>query len=360
MRVRALATSLVLLGSAFLVPGTAEAAPQTHKDERIGYQIRVPKRWTQIPIQTDEQWIVAKYVPNKTDHYTDETIGFTFEHKQHLRVIAFIDELIDRQEAPEKEEEEEEGEEGEKHEGGDDETSSDPTIRLGKVYHDYLEYLKATFREGFYVSEEGEEKLGGRLVKQLTIKIDKAASAGDRLLLVWVYETEIGHVAVEFEVLEDERKKAKSTMAKTFKSFKEIKRTQPLAIRSAESTFFSLFEWGALDAADRAARRKRMEDKDWAQMTQDLPDGWTAQEIKNVCVLNRADEKYAKQLVSNIHAVRAWLEDMFPEVGAGEYARLPILRICKDRAERDSSAFFCCSAACDCRRCSSALSRAST
>ena len=58
---------VVLLLSAFLFVAPETASAQTHKDERIGYQIKAPKRWTQIPLKSDEQWIVAKFMCDKVD-----------------------------------------------------------------------------------------------------------------------------------------------------------------------------------------------------------------------------------------------------------------------------------------------------
>jgi len=66
-----------------------------HEDKKLGFKINSPKKWTQIPIQNDEQWIVGRFQSDKSNHYTDKTLGYTYDHKPELTMIAFTGESIE-------------------------------------------------------------------------------------------------------------------------------------------------------------------------------------------------------------------------------------------------------------------------
>jgi hypothetical protein len=323
---RVLALLLVLGSFAFVA---TPVAAQTHKDERLGFQIRVPKKWTQIPMQSREQWVVAKFASDKIDYYTRTDLGYTLEHTPTIRIVAFIDQFINAQDLYEDDDDEESEEK--KEEEGKDQSKSAP--KLDRVYRDYAEFMKENFDGGYYVTEETATKVGKIPVEVLTIRAEDDSGSNHRLLMTWIYELDYGKVAVEFELLEDTYEKKKSTIEKTLKSFKEIERTIPLAQIHDDSNVLSLWELDELEPAERAERKKAAQAQVWEAAKRNLPDGWTSMTIDDVRVLTRYDEKHAKTVVLQIQAVMAWLEDTFPEIGPEEYVRIPIIRICKDYDE---------------------------
>jgi hypothetical protein len=79
--------------------------------------------------------------------------------------------------------------------------------------------------------------------------------------------------------------------------------------------------------------RKQTEQVHHEKAKKGLPEGWKVKEMGRFLVLNHADDKYAKKLVTQAEAIWDWLDKTFPYVGEGEYVRRPIIRICKDRDE---------------------------
>ncbi len=310
---------------------------QVHKDERIGYQIKLPKKWTQIPLQFDEQWIVANFVAPSPDYYTDSDSGYTRQHKSTLRVIAFVDEFINSGVVVDKDEDKKDGDEDDDDDDGDDEGSSG--IRFFNIYRDYKEFLKSTYGQGYFIESESAEEEGGRSVEKLEIRVEDSSGSGHKLIHTWIYATDIGKVAVEFEVLEDADKKLKSTVSKTFRSFEVIPRTKALTLSNGASEFISYFELRRLTVSERNEKKQAMLEQRWERMKAEVIEGWEAYELDGVKILTRHDEKHAQAVVDNILAVMEWLDDTFPFIGPEEHVRLPIVRICEDREEESRFTF---------------------
>ena len=305
--------------------GAAPSSAQTHKDERVGFQIKPPKKWTQIPMQSEEEWIVAKFVSNKTDFYTAADSGYTYKHVATLRVIAFIDELIEQAEDANFDEDEDDEDEDEEEDAGSS------SLRIAKVYHDYEEYLNDDFSGGFFVDKESPREQAGFNVRCMEIRAENSSGSGHRLLHTWIFETEIGKIAVEFEVLEDAYKKKKSLIDKTLKSFKPIPRTEALARTTAlGSEIVSRSEVMKLSLSERTERKRALHAQKWERLQTDLVKGWEPYEIDEIKILTRHDVKHAKSVANDINAVMGWLDETFPFIGPDEYVTPPFVRICKD------------------------------
>src|SRR5262245_58508068 len=78
--------------AALLVLLPCAAAPQgVHKDERLGFKLKVPRGWQEIPLRSEERWIVGRYRAPKAETTVDPTSGATLEHNPELQIIAFLD-----------------------------------------------------------------------------------------------------------------------------------------------------------------------------------------------------------------------------------------------------------------------------
>lgn len=330
--------------AAFLTPALAPPlAAQDYRDERLGFELRVPRGWSRIPLMTDEDWVVARFDSEKKDFWTDADSGYTYTHTPSLRVIAFIDALIAKaKEVPEEEGGKADEAEGEEPESEDDPGTTTGTVHVRTIYRDYLDYLRRTTRgsgQGFYVAEDEESTRSGLPVRELDIRFERPTGTGNRRVITWIFDTDIADIAVEFDVLEDEYKKYRNDIQRTLSSYEPVERTQDLGLGDTGLILFLDLE--GLPPEARAERRQQAEERSWRRMTMSMPEGWDATEIDGVKVLHHGDPKYAKEVVERIHAVRDWLDETFPEVGRDEYVRMPVVRICKDgdeeRAFRRSS-----------------------
>ena len=336
--------SLILLATLGLI--SAPVSAQLHKDERLGYAIRVPKKWKQMPLSTGEQWVYARFESNRTDTWNDDTMGWSRRHVASLRVIGFVDEFINGgKQGPKADKEGEEAEEPEEEEeDDDDEGSSTEIVYLSSIYQNYDEFLKENFRGGYYISQDSEIVKKGVPVRKLELRAEESGENGHRLVHTWIYTTDIGKIAVEFEVLESAYKKNKPSFDKTFNSFQIIPRTKKLTLANTFGEFLSSRRLREMTPEERANQKREMANKSWKKITEDLMDGWAAMEIDEFKVLTRHDKKHAKDVVEHMQGVCDWLEATFPNVGRGEYVRQPIIRICKDWQEelsfrRNSSTF---------------------
>jgi len=293
----------------------ASAAPlAAHEDPRIGFSFKEPHDWTEIPQQQNEIWVVAQYLSDKKYFYTDPDLGWTFSHQPTLEVIAFLDEVINRKDV-------------EKDEGDESEVK----VRLIEPYHDYKDFLKRTYTGGgYYFDVEDVVEQNGKQVEVYEIKVEKHSRTGPKRIVTWVFPIKAGKVAVQIEVLEDEYDKLTPLIRKVMKSFEEIERTEDFDLSDRTADYISISSLWELDPEQRKIRRQEMERTAWENVTANLPEGWEAMEVDHVNVVTRGDKKHAKEVVDHVHAIQGWLEGMFPDYGAGEYVRMPIVRICKD------------------------------
>ena len=91
--------ALALFATAGLA-ANAPAAPQSrgvHTDNRYGFKIKPPRDWQEVPVQANEQWLVAKYLSEKKYFWTDKDRGWSYEHQPELMVIAFVDEATKKE-----------------------------------------------------------------------------------------------------------------------------------------------------------------------------------------------------------------------------------------------------------------------
>ncbi len=312
---------LALLAAALATPALAQKG--VHKDPRIGFELKPPKDWVQVPLEAGEEWLVAKYQSDREDQIYDKSTGATWTMKPRLVVVAFLDAVIRRADVQTDEDE------GEKKE---------VRVRVGPVFQDYPQYAefyyKTNYGAGYYEAEVEEATSNGLPVRCLELRCETTGGQALRAV-AWVFETDLGKVAVQLECFEDKFDRYEKDFLKVVKSFRAVERTASLDLDGATGNFISLVALGDLSPQDRRQRRQEQERQEWSKMTAAAPAGWKASDVDGVHVLNHSDERHAAKVVELIKATRAWLEDTFPQVGPDEYARMPIVRICANRDERN-------------------------
>jgi hypothetical protein len=312
---------------ALVVCTAASSAQDVHKDERLGFKLKVPRGWELIPLRSDERWIVGRYRSPKAETTVDPTTGYSLRHNPELQIVA----LLHRKATPRKPDAEPKAE-------GDTGTAPKPDVKKfeEKFYRNYPEYMKETYGRGHFIEKEESGTYAGLPVTKIEIKAERDVYEAEMRVFAWVFETELADIAVQVEIMADAQKELRSTIDGVMKSFAVIPITKPLESGTTEASFLSSLELSKLSPADRKEKKLEYQRLEWERMTKDLPPGWTSSEIDGVCVVSHVDPGYGKKVVEQINAIYAWLELTFPEVGKFEHARPPIVRICADGEEESS------------------------
>lgn len=306
-------------------PGAGLESGSTHSNARFGFAFKPPRGWENIALKTDEAWLAAKYLSDKTYFWTDPDTKWTSEHKPELMVIAFIKENMKREK-----QETEETEDG----------VTTKTITINNPYKDYEDFLDRTYSGGgFYVDEKEEEKLGDVDVTKYTIKVDKLSRNGPKRITTWIYHAPDIDFAMQIEVLEGEYKKLKRTVDSALGSFALIPRTEgdlPTSGKTEDGIWITIREMDEGPPADR--RTKRMESQKQLQerAIRQLPSDWEHYDVDGILVLSHTDQKYALRVGKHAKLFLKWLDDTFPYIGKGEYVRQPIVRVCGSEEEERS------------------------
>ncbi len=304
---------------AVCIAAPAIAQKGLYEDKQRGFKLRVPDKWTTVPVQIDEKWIVAKFLCNRSYETKSRDYSDYGEHKPFLQVIWFSDEARKLRIAEEK--------------------RGDTTyIAKNAPYRDYKDYLKRNLSEGYFFDKEEEtEELGAKCWKY-QVKIEKGASM-KRRLATWMFRTDDGELAVEMEVLEDHYEKLEPMIMSTLKSFRLIEKQAsdaaavtggPGGSATTELMWKSDREqWRKLSVTERQNRRKQIEEARMAQVQKDIPEGWSVKRTKHYLVLSHGDSKFTNRLVDAAEAFRLWLEKQFDSV-SDEYVMQGVIRVCAD------------------------------
>lgn len=307
---------LVLLALLASVVASSSSSAQLYKDERLGFSLRIPKDYEQVPTKSSEEYVVAHFVSKKETFLIDKSDGFSWVHRPDIQVIAFLDAVINRPQIEE------------------DEDDAEKKVRVIDPYRDYKDFMNRTYPGGFFFDIEEEDEHKGLPVKCYEIKVEsKTGGTAPKRLLTWVFRTELGEIAVQCESLVSEFDKFQSEFKKLIRSFTEIERTEELDLEAFTGGFISLADLDELTPDQRRLQRIELERRAWERATRDLPDGWETYEMDGVMCMTRADKGYSKKVIESVFAVTDFLEETFPDVGKGEYTRTPMLRICKDDEE---------------------------
>jgi len=324
-----------LLSSAATPAPVVMAGPQGsgswHENPRFGFKFRPPKKWSEIPLKRGEQWMVAKYMSDKTYFYTDKDDGWTWEHRPELIVVAFVDAVVNKKRAEEKVDTD-----------GDGRTDA-TFVADAAPYRDYEDFLDRTYTGGgFYIDDKDVEEAQGARVTKYSIKVEKLALTGPKRITTWVYHSPEVDFAAQVEVLEDEYSKLERLVEGALKSFQFIEREGELPTGSGDTWsdlgFITIEEMAAGTPEDRRKARLESEKREHEEAIAGLAEGWEHEMVGDVLVLHHDELDHARRVAEHLSAFREWLEDTFEHVGKDEYVRKPILRMCKDFEEENSFA----------------------
>ena len=143
-----------------------------HQDPRFGFKFLPPKGWTRIPLKVDENWLVAKYLSDKTYIWNDKEIGWSNEHKPELMVIAFVEEAIKK--AKEKQDEPIDG-----RQGGRPALSRTPQGLRGLP--------RSHVPGGGFTFPRGRKASRTDVPTKYEIKVEKLVRDGPKRLMTWIY-----------------------------------------------------------------------------------------------------------------------------------------------------------------------------
>jgi hypothetical protein len=318
-----------LLSSRFVIASffalallSAAARAGEYQDDRLGFKIQIPREWAPIAQKVDERWIVAKYLSNKNTFYTDETHGYTVDHKPEMQIIAFVKEAVQQERTVLRQTI---GKDGEKKIKAD----------IDVHYKDYKDFMAKRYTGGgYFVDSEKEIQVGDIPVTHVEFKVERMSREGPKRILTWVYHLPDVDVAVQFECLENAYSKLADDFERSLRSFKVTPRSGgKLFEASTPGRKLSLLDLEEMSVEERKTHRLAMERAAHEKASAAPPEGWTAKKIGRFLVINHVDDKYAKVVAEQAECVWQWLDENFAFFGQNEYVRAPILRICKDLDE---------------------------
>ncbi len=309
-----------------VLAGGLQAMPQSsgfHTNSRFGFKLKPPAEWEEIPVQAQEEWLVAKYLSKRKYFWTESGGGWTYEHQPELMVIAFVEEVTKK-----------EGNKVSKIDG-----KQRITFKYDNPYRDYEDYLDRTYAGGgFYISKRDRGKVGDIEVTKLEIKVEKLARGGPKRITTWVYHGPGVDFAVQIEVLENHLKKLKRTVSGVHRSFKLIERTEGAlpTEAGARGSWIAVFDMDKGTPEERRRTRQESEAQHRGKALAKLPDDWTAKQMGRVFVISHVEKKYSDRIAAQSNAILDWLDKTFAFIGPDEYVRYPIIRICRDDEEERS------------------------
>ncbi len=315
---------LGLLLMVLLTPSLrAQSQTQTFKkgvftDEELGFKLRPPVKWRQIPTKPKEQWIVGMFQSDK-EYFSKEGASGRFL----MRIIMF-------DKSPKK-----------KKTRVKDNSDKDASYTIfgnrSLRYRNYREYVKQTLGGGgFFFTEEKElekTEVPGMLYE---VKVEKGAYV-ERRLLAWEFRRGDISFAVEFDIFEEDYKGLKKTMEKTLKTFKLLEVEDPSAAENLmgkgyEIRITDIDKWRKMPLDERHERRKADEARQHELLRSKLPKDWEVTETEHFLVISHADKKFTKKIVDIGDACWAYLEKRYGKL-SDEYIRKSIIRICADYEE---------------------------
>ena len=318
------------LGFALLAVAGREARADSYKDEKLGFSFNAPGKWKQMPIATDEHWVVAEFqCPRQFETSDAKTNSWTY-HQPKLDVV-----IIPNSAAEQK------GAEVTK-------TGNKIVVKQQAPWSDLKEYLDKTVQDsrigGYFFSKEEEQKVGNMKVMFYEVTIDKMTSSynnAPRKYFGWAFYYEdaiyglVGDALVKFE------DKVKPDLDAAVKSFKIFTRTGTLP-----GTEFTPGEGGDVvvkedpkkeHLTDEELKKRRMDaySQRLAKIKNSLPDGWKIKDSENFTAVTHCDDKFTKEVLDHAEALRAWFDQNLGFVGSG-YAGKIIIRVCADDNERSA------------------------
>lgn len=288
-----------------------------HSDTRYGFQFKQPKKWDNIAIKVEEEWLAAKYTCQTEYSYYDKKIGRTYLHNPEILVIAFPLEAMKA-----------------KSEAKKSKDGSKTTITIKNPYRDYDDFLSRTFEGGgYFKSGQEEDEVNGVKVTKLTYTVEKLSNNGPQTISTWIYHSEDVDYAVQIVGLTKHWKKIEKSFKPVRQTFQLIERDGPLKISGGTGDEVTISRIDLEKGNDKEKKsvavksEKVMHERAIAKLP---PEGWDHKADGKVLAIYSADRKYAGRVQDHCNNLIDWLDKKFGFLGAEAYMRKPIVRICKD------------------------------
>lgn len=294
-----------------------------HMDTRYGFKFKQPKKYDNIAIKVDQEWLAAKYVSQQAFSFFDKKTGWTSEHKPEILVIAFPHEATKR-----------------RSDVDEDKDGDKITITIDNPYKDYDDFLARTFTGGgYFMSDKVEDEIKGIKVTKLTYTVEKLARSGPQTISTWIYHADDVDYAVQIVGLTKHWKKIERIVKPVRTTFELIERDAPLKINTNTGTSWTISRMD-LDVKDKKEAKSEAVKSEKAiheRAINKLPEeGWDHKLKGRVLTLFSSDKKYADRVQRHTNNLLDWLDEEFGFLGGSAYLRKPIVRICKDSDEAEA------------------------
>ena len=211
------AFALVVIGLSVIVAVPRAARADTYKDEKLGFSLNAPSKWKQMPLSTDERWMVAEWQSSREFEDSDAKTNSWTRHKPKLDVI-----IIPNSAAKQK--------------GAELQKDGDKVIvKRQAPWTDIREYMDKTTQSagigGYYFSKEEDAKIGGMTVKVYEITVDKFTTTWNnspRKIYGWAFYAEDAIYGLVGDALLRYEDKVKPDLEAAVRSFKLFPRTGTL------------------------------------------------------------------------------------------------------------------------------------
>lgn len=324
------AVAIALLGFGTVVASPRDARADAYKDEKLGYSLASPSKWKQMPISTDERWLVAEWQHPREFEDADAKTNSWTRHQPKLDVVVIPNSAAEQKGA-------EIRKEGDK-----------VIVKRQAPWKDLKEYMDKTTQSsgvgGYFFSKEEEAKIGAYQVTVYEITVDKFTSTWNnspRKIYGWAFHADdavyglVGDSLVKFE------DKVKPDLEAAVRSFRLFPRTGTLP--GAEITpgddgdVIVKKDPSKEHLTDDELKKRRMDafTQHLAKIKASMQDGWKIKESENFTAVTHCDDKFTKEVLDHAEALRAWLDQTLGYVGNG-YAGKIVLRVCADENERSA------------------------
>lgn len=323
-----------MLASAVLAPVVALASQAdaqvrkgTYTNEALGFEIRVPDGWTEVPIRIDENWIVAKFLSDKT--WISKGKDGNQEHRPLMTIVVFTEDAT-------------------RFKGWAKEERGDATfVRVTDLpYRDYRDYLKRNLENGYFYELEEEKERDIADVPFSRFEIAQHKSEPKKKLICWVYHGQDMDVAVEFEVLEDRVDRLRQTCEQMLGTFRFLRAGRLASAgpitgggkeQKYETNLWTKFrdEWKKTPIDERTKIRRTIEDERFEKIRASTPESWKIFESPHFLIVSHADDRFAKRMTEAGEAFRSWCDEHFGGL-SDEYVRRNVLRVCADIDEYEA------------------------
>lgn len=325
---RALALACVAAGG--LVASPREAHADAYKDEKLGWSINSPSKWKQMPISTDERWLVAEWQHPREFEDSDAKTNSWTRHQPKLDVVVIPNAAAEQK-------------------GGEIRTEGDKVILTRQApWKDLKEYMDKTTKDsgvgGYFFSKEETSKIGAYEVTVYEITVDKFTSTWNnspRKIFGWAFRAEdavyglVGDSLVRFE------DKVRPDLEAAVRSFRIFPRTGTLpgaeVTPGEDGDVIVKKDPSKEHLTDDELRNRRVDafNRHLSKIKSTLQEGWKIKESEHFTAVTHCDDKFTKEVLDHAEALRAWLDQTLGFVGNG-FAGKIVLRVCADENERSA------------------------